>query len=370
MINELKAMLSEHIAPGSGKGNGFSVRVILSILLLWVATGGLFGQSARFFRVAGPVPAKVTAFGGNGFISWTNATTNATFMVQTAQSLAGSSNWVDYLQVPATNGATRQIVDFHPPAGMVFIPAGPFVMGDSLDGDATALPLHTVYVSAFYMDQFAVTKELWAGVYQWGLAHGYAFDNAGYTYGSNHPVVLVSWYDCVKWCNARSEMEGKTPAYYTTSGLNVKYRSGQLMPSVNWNAGYRLATEAEWEKAARGGLNGQRFPWGNTISSDRANYSLVLGDTTTPVNTYAPNGYGLYDMSGNVWQWCWDYWYLPYDGVSQTDPHGPASGLQHVNRGGSFFADAYDCRAADRDYDLPTATEEYVGFRSVLPAGQ
>ena len=260
-------------------------------------------------------------------------------------------------------------------------------MGDSLDGDGFALPLHTVYVSAIYMDKYDVTKTLWDSVYQWATNHGYSIDNPGLGKASTHPVQTVSWYDAVKWCNARSEKEGKTPAYYTDAGLATRYRTGQVAPYVNWTAGYRLPTEAEWEKAARGGASGQRFPWGNTISESLANYysccyTYDLSNTTyhptyndgvypytSPVGSFAANGYGLYDMAGNVWQWCWD-WYGSYGSASQTDPCGPSSGSHRVFRGGGWDNGAIYCRTAGRIYGNPTYWYYYFGFRSVLPPGQ
>ncbi len=287
------------------------------------------------------------------------------------------------------------------PSGMALIPAGSFTMGNCMDpneGSDDELPLHTVYISAFYMDKNDVTWALWQQVYNWAIIHGYTFDNAGSGKAANHPVQTVNWYDCVKWCNARSEMEGRTPAYYTSAAQTTVYRTSQVDLQndwVKWNSGYRLPTEAEWEKAARGGLSGQRFPWGNTISWSQANYytyPLLAGGYaydvnptggfdptfngggypfTSPVGDFAPNGYGLYDMAGNVWQWCWD-WYGPYSSGSQTDPHGPIpiSGPYRVIRGGSWNLEAFVCRTAFCFVNYPTNGDCFIGFRSVLPPGQ
>jgi formylglycine-generating enzyme required for sulfatase activity len=241
------------------------------------------------------------------------------------------------------------------------------------------------------MDEYDVTYALWQTVYNWAIAHGYSFDYPGSGKAANHPVQSIDWYDCVKWCNARSEMGGLTPAYYTTAAQTVVYRTGEMDLAngcVNWNAGYRLPTEAEWEKGARGGLSGQRFPWGMTISESQANYyseyeyPYDLSDTgynptfatgaypyTSPVGSFGANGYGLYDMAGNVWQWCWDWYGTPYAGGS--DPRGPASGSNRVYRGGSWYDYAIYCRSAYRNnYYWPDYRYYYNGFRSVLPPGQ
>ena len=275
-------------------------------------------------------------------------------------------------------------------AGMVLIPAGSFVMGDTFgEGDSDELPLHTSYVSAFYMDKNLVNYALWQQVYSWAITHGYSFDYAGSGKATNHPVHTIDWYDAVKWCNARSEKEGRVPSYYTDAGFSVPYRTGQTNVRsdwVLWASGYRLPTEAEWEKAARGGLSGQRFPWGNTISTSEANYyssraysydmssggyNPTFDDRvipfTSPVGYFGANGYGVCDMAGNLYQWTWDS-YGSYSSSSQTDPRGPSSGNMRVVRGGGWFSDALECRAAYRSRTGYTVyAYEGIGFRSVLP---
>ena len=338
----------------------------------------------------------ITSFSGNGVLVCSNLAAGSVAVVEWASSVAGpwTNNWAGLGAVTAdANGKIQVSVPMFyrvrstnsAPSGMALIPAGSFTMGDCMgDGYTSELPLHSVYVSAFYMDKYPVTKSLWDEVYNWAITHGYTFDYAGSGKASTHPVQSIDWYDCVKWCNARSEKDGRVPAYYTDAGLSVRYRSGQVAPYVNWSSGYRLPTEAEWEKAARGGASGQRFPWGNTISENQANYystgtsyySYDMSNTgynptfndgvypyTSSVGYFAANGYGLYDMAGNVWQWCWD-WYGSYSSGSQTDPRGATSGSDRVFRGGGWGDDAYDCRAAYRFYGGPGYGDSFMGFRS------
>jgi formylglycine-generating enzyme required for sulfatase activity len=255
------------------------------------------------------------------------------------------------------------------PQGMALIPAGTFTMGDSLDGSADAIPVSTT-VSAFYMGETEVTLSQWQAVYFWAKDNGYSDLPVGSGKGPDHPVQTVSWYEVVKWCNARSQKEGLTPTYYTDDAQTTVFKIGDVdvtNSQVKWTAnGYRLPTEAEWEKAARGGLSGQRFPWGNTINQNLANYNGNTGLTydlgpngytaigsiggtspaTSPVGSFAANGYGLHDMAGNIWEWCWDRYGSPY--VGGTDPKGAASGSDRVVRSGSWYLNATYGRVADR----------------------
>jgi formylglycine-generating enzyme len=286
-----------------------------------------------------------------------------------------------------------------PPAGMALIPGGSFVMGNCMDYEVDRqLPLHTNLLSGFYMEQYKVTKLLWDEFYTWATNHGYAFDNPGswqnrdLSKGTNHPVHIVNWYDVVKWCNARSEKEGLVPAYYTEAEHTNVYRmdTNDLRNAwVLWTAGYRLPTEAEWEKAARGGISGTRFPWGNTITHSQANYYADTNSFfydvsptqgyhpafynevwiyTGPVGSFLPNGYGVYDMAGNVWEWCWDWYDATYYSWSpQMDPRGPSDPREwRVVRGGQWAVTANHAQCAHREGLWPIASDPYTGLRCVL----
>lgn len=344
-----------------------------------------------------PIPLEHQQVGNQLILRWTNAA----FSLQSAPRVQDV-----FTNVPgATSPFTNALADIQryfrlrgeaAPAGMVLIPAGSFTMGDPFsEGVTNELPLHPVFVSAFYLDRTEVTKALWDTVYAWATTNGYAFDHAGSGKAAAHPVHTVNWFDAVRWCNARSEMEGLTPVYYLDTEFTHVYREATQAALwtnfVKWDAnGYRLPTEAEWEKAARAGLIGQRFPWGDTITHTQANYYSSATYTydisatrgyhpnyssggfpyTNPVEDFAPNNYGLYGLADNVSEWCWDWfdagWYAR-PAATNDNCRGPrGDGMTYrVRRGGSWNVYANKARAAYRDYGGPGDATSSFGFRCV-----
>ena len=233
----------------------------------------------------------------------------------------------------------NQIIWNRDGAEMAFVPAGSFDMGDHLnEGYARELPVHTVTLDAFYMDRHEVT----AGQFkQFVRKSGYSYTHhtweqvAQYSPTDDYPMIYVNWYDAAAY--------------------------------AEW-AGKRLPTEAEWEYAARGGLISKRYPWGNKITSDKANYSGPGSgdkwDKTAPVGSVDANGYGLYDMAGNAWEWCAD-WYDEnyYSRSPATNPLGPDTGSQRVVRGGSWLQYFHSLRLSSRSRNDPSVTFFTYGFR-------
>ena len=299
---------------------------------------------------------------------------------------------------------------------MAYIRGGTFEMGDHFNkGESDELPVHTVTVDSFYMGRYEITNEEYCAflndansLVKTKVASGivYASFNKSNSYPycdtstatdysqiaysggvfsvrtksgrdmSNDPVGFISWYGAAAYCNWRSRQEGYQRCYNLST----------------WDCdfskkGYRLATEAEWEYAARGGAAGRHFPWGHTISHNQANYwsssgySYDMGLTkgyhpawndgvfpcTSPVGSFPANGYELYDMAGNVWEWCNDRWDSDYYDYSPTNnPTGPTSGTSRVIRGGGWRSYAYYCRVARRYGPWPGARFSFRGFRVVL----
>ena len=260
--------------------------------------------------------------------------------------------------------AERYIRNLSPPDNMVFIQGGSFEMGDAFgDGDGDEKPMHTVTVSDFYLAIHETTFDEYDAFCD-ATGHEKPSDQGGGR--GRRPVINVSWNDAVAYCNWLSGQHGYQKVY-TISGSTV---------TANWNAnGYRLPTEAEWEFAARS--RGKKEKWAGTSTESSlasyANYSESGGkdgyEYTAPVGSLRANSAGLHDMSGNVWEWCWDWYDSGYYEKSKNsrDPQGPDSGSYRVRRGGSwYFTPAY-ARCADRDSFAPDRRNRGLGFRLARP---
>ncbi len=254
------------------------------------------------------------------------------------------------------------------PSGNAYQPvvAGSFQMGDPAETDT---PLYAVTLSSFHIGATEVTFQEWKTILLWAKQNGYEFAGAGVGKEDTHPVTDVRWFDALKWCNAKSEMESLKPCYYTAKGKTPGqiYRKGRVdltNSMVDWEApGYRLPTEAEWEKAARGGLQGKKYPHGDIIGRSDANFS---GSATMQVATYHSNAFGIYDMAGNVLEWCWDWYAIAsYKDGTPSDPKGAESGKSRVTRGGSWYGNAGSCRVSRRDCSPPDLVVGSIGFRVV-----
>jgi formylglycine-generating enzyme required for sulfatase activity len=207
------------------------------------------------------------------------------------------------------------------------------------------------------MSKYPVTQKEWYEVMGSNIRQQRDLVNTKWSIrgeGDNYPMYFVSWFEAVDYCNARSIKEGLTPAY--TRDKN----------NVTWNRdanGYRLPTEAEWEYACRAGTS-TTYTMGNTINESLANFN---GTGTKPVGSFQPNNWGLYDMHGNVWEWCWDR-YGRYSNTSQIDPDGSSSGSSRVTRGGCWNNNSSRIlRSANRNDLNPNTQRDGIGFRVVRP---
>jgi len=305
---------------------------------------------------------------------------------------------------------------------MQFLLGGTFWMGDNKN-IADEQPLHPLSLSSYFIDVKEVHIWHWEKVSNWAVKNGYEFSDSTqlrkkgpYWYSEDSklifPMNMVNWYDAIKWCNARSELEGRTPVYYTDSNHKFIYREGEIDlndSQVAWNfSGYRIPTEGEWEFAARGNAYTLKYPWGNVLDGSRANY-FQSGDpfdnATTPVGYFNGNQkiidaansfngenvkgknqiskFGLYDIVGNVSEWCWDWYYESWYSQSKArekNTRGPSFDfvlaktgsniMTRVARGGNFRANPEDnsgnkVRIAYRNTFLPTSTLRTLGIRCV-----
>jgi formylglycine-generating enzyme required for sulfatase activity len=241
---------------------------------------------------------------------------------------------------------------------LILIPAGKFMMGSTISEEGRFTcegPVHQVYLDAYYIGEKEVTVKQWKEFIKdtsynwnkWSLLKKYAP-------GDDYPIVFVTWDDARSFCHWLSKKEGKT---------------------------YRLPTEAEWEKAARGELPGKKYTWGDRMpDGTQCNFADINTDLpwsdkgvddgypyTAPVGSFPPNGYELYDMAGNAWEWCQDWFDWNYYKDSPTkNPRGPLSGMDRVMRGGSWCNDAIIIRCAFRGFILPNVPNHPRGFRLAM----
>ena len=218
---------------------------------------------------------------------------------------------------------------------MVAVEGGTFTMGATAEQGSDARdrekPAHQVTLSSYCIGQTEVTQELWLAVMGSNPSH--------FTGNLQRPVETVSWNDCQTFISKLNQLTGQN---------------------------FRLPTEAEWEYAARGGNRSQGYKYAGSNNIDNvAWYTSNSASTTHPVATKAPNELGLYDMSGNVWEWCQD-WFGSYSSTAQTNPTGPASGSSRVSRGGSWGSYAGLCRVSYRHGNAPSGTSYYLGLRLAL----
>jgi formylglycine-generating enzyme required for sulfatase activity len=377
----------------------------------------------RFYRITAAPGTLIESLTLNGSLSWTNPAAEGTYLIETGTDLNTWQPWARGF-VTGTSSSLK-VSDPATPPGMSYIPGGYFTMGDNVAVTFGNI-VHKVIVSPFYISSRETTVGQAREVFQWGLDHGKlqtGTEPPNYTTLTNtegdpkfltivnsgksilrltgttlslapplpaqppaiawsavHPITAITWYGAVVYCNFRSEMEGKEPCYNLNDWTCDFQKSG-----------YRLPTESEWEKAARGGMEGLRFPWGDTITHSEANYNSTTANSydisptrsthpvyaanrpiyTAPTGSFAPNGYGLYDVCGNVYEWCWDT-AGSYNGQTRTDPKGPdvpAASGNPMFKGGSFLTAAERVLLASRYVGYPRDfTHEDIGFRVALNA--
>lgn len=264
--------------------------------------------------------------------------------------------------------------------GFISVPGGTFDMGY----ENVASPVHQVTVDPFQISELEVPYLLWEQIRSWAASNGYIFIDEGQPGNDvppftdeHHPVANISWTDCVVWCNALSEKNGLTPVYYYAGASHIPANVCRVAPVTGDSCevepaadGYRLPTEAEWEYAARY-IDGSSFEPGDQHSGYSIDASIIdcawfrdnSTDHTHRGGQKTANSLGIYDMSGNVWEWCWDV-IEPYPGGSIPEVYfGPAAGGPRVIRGGSYQVDQFYCRSSFRTGLAHYNNNIDIGFR-------
>ena len=257
--------------------------------------------------------------------------------------------------------------------GFVLINGGTFTMGSpdsELDRFYIEGPQHQVTVNSFYMGKYEVTQKEYKEIMDeyWNEFKG-----------GTLPIESVNWYDAIEYCNRRSQKEGLAPAYTIDKEQidpNNESQYDERKWTITWDRnanGYRLPTEAEWEYACRAGTT-TTFNTGKSITSQQANYNGKLPyynnkgtyrEKPMPVGSFKPNSWGLYDMHGNVWEWCWDWYGGDYSSEDQVDPVGMVSGQYKILRGGAWSGGAVEIRSAFRYGDFQYVRYPDIGLRLV-----
>ena len=246
--------------------------------------------------------------------------------------------------------------------GFELVKSGSFVMGSAPDepGRSPIEKQHPVKISYnYFISRYEVTQKQWEDLMGSTVSAQRNKANPKWKLfgeGPDHPMYYISWYEAIEFCNRMSKANGLTPCY-SGSGENIK---------CNFDAsGYRLPTEAEWEYAARGGHLSKGYMYsGSDDVNSVAWQKNTGGDKIYPVGQKDPNELGLFDMSGNVYEWCWDF-FEPFTDSSKADPVGAASGEKRVMKGGSWGVGAYNSRSGYRQEFDPAFRSHSVGMRLV-----
>ncbi|MCL2808936.1 MAG: formylglycine-generating enzyme family protein [Treponema sp.] len=282
-------------------------------------------------------------------------------------------------------GFTMTACDSPPDIDMVWIEGGTFLMG-SPESETEHMeeawfnferPRRQITLSGFYMSKYLITQEVYNKVMKINPSFHTAANGQVRALGETdalRPVETVSWYEAIEFCNALSEMKGLKPFYIIdkTYGSdvnnNMEHDIQKWLVTTDISAnGYRLPTEAQWEYACRAGSSTMWFFGDNAdVIGEYAWFNGNEGDKTRQVGLKRPNPWGLFDIHGNVWEWCYD-WYAPYTGDNLTDPTGPNSGIGRTSRGGAFMNESQHMRSAIRGSFFPSSTMYNIGFRVVLP---